>query len=110
MNMEQMIIASEEQAWQLLEEVLQQPESAGIDLRFESWPEFKLTLEGKDFHGTIPTRVMPPILELQKNIHRAYCRAKYNTDDTRCLKEDERDALELVVEVREGSTEFIVEL
>lgn len=110
MNMEHMVVKSEEQAWKLLEEALLQHDSHGIQLRFDSWPRFKITLKGEDFHGTIPTRVMPPILELQKNIHRAYCKAKYNTDDTRCLKEDEREALELIVEIHEGSTDFIVDL
>lgn len=110
MNMEQMVVKNEAQAWQLLEEALLQHDSFGIQLRFDAWPTFKITLEGEDFHGTIPTRVMPPILELQKNIHRAYCKAKYNTDDTRNLKEDEREALELIVEIHEGCTDFIVDL
>lgn len=110
MNMEQMVVKSEEQAWKLLEEALLQHGNFGIQLRFDAWPTFKITLEGEDFHGTIPTRVMPPILELQKNIHRAYCKVKYNTDDIRSLKEDEREALELIVEIHEGSTDFIVDL
>ncbi len=79
-------------------------------VEFDGWPVFKLTISGKNFHGSIPTRIMPPILELQKEIHRIYSRARYNTDDTRNLKQEERDQLELVVEIKEGSTEFITEL
>ncbi len=53
---------------------------------------------------------MPPILELQKEIHRIYCKAKYNTEDTRKLKPDEREILELIVTIKPGSTKFITKL
>lgn len=77
---------------------------------FEGWPVIKLTISGENFHGSIPTRIMPPIMELQKEIYRIYTRVSYNTDDTRNLKQEERDQLELVVEIRQGSTEFLTEL
>lgn len=103
-------IKSEEDAWRSLQMALAN-EIGEFDLiEFSGWPVFKLTIEGKDFNGTIPTRIMPPILELQREIHRIYCKAKYNTENTKLLKPDERDFLELIVQIKPGSTKFVTEL
>lgn len=104
------IIKNEQEAWEALRLALDGkiPETAQVS--FEGWPIFKLTIQGKDFDGSIPTRIMPPILELQKEIHRIYCRAKYQTEDTRSLKQEDRDQLELVVDIQKGSTKFITDL
>lgn len=53
---------------------------------------------------------MPPILELQKEIYRIYCRSKYQTEDTRSLKQEDRELLELVVNIEKGSTKFITDM
>lgn len=103
-------IKNEQEAWEALQLALSGQISETAQVSFEGWPVFKLTIQGEDFNGSIPTRIMPPILELQKEIHRIYCRAKYNTEDTRSLKQDERDQLELVVDVQKGSTKFITDL
>jgi hypothetical protein len=42
---------------------------------------------------------MPPILDLQKELHRAYCLLKYGEDNVRKLTNDDRDASEIVVNV-----------
>jgi hypothetical protein len=107
---ENIIITNEEQAWNTLQNALSNEISEIALLVFEGWPVFKLRISGTDFQGSIPTRIMPVILDLQKEIHRIYCQAKYNTEDTRVLKQEERELLELVVFVREGSSEFITEL
>lgn len=107
---EELIIKSEEDAWNALQLALANELDETALVVFEGWPVFKLTIEGKDFKGSIPTRVMPPILELQKEIHRIYCNARYNTDDTRRLRPDERELLELVVSIKPGSTKFITDL
>lgn len=105
-----LVIKNEQEAWEALQLALAGQISETAQVSFEGWPVFRLTIKGDDFDGSIPTRVMPPILELQKEIHRIYCRAKYQTDDTRSLKQEERDQLELVVDIQKGSTEFITDM
>jgi len=110
MQIKKIEIKSEEDAWRSLQMALAN-EIGDFDLiEFSGWPVFKLTIEGKDFNGTIPTRIMPPILDLQREIHRIYCKAKYNTENTKLLKPDERDLLELIVQIKPGSTKFVTEL
>lgn len=105
-----LVIKNEEDAWDALKQALSEQINETANVVFEGWPVFQLTIEGKDFKGTIPTRVMPPILDLQKEIHRIYCKAKYNTEDVRRLRDDERELLELVVSIKPGSTKFVTKL
>lgn len=107
---EEVIIRNEDEAWESLQLALADRISETASIVFEGWPVFKLTIEGKDFKGTIPTRIMPPILDLQREIYRIYCNAKYSSTDVRKLKAEERELLELVVSIKPGSTKFITEL
>lgn len=69
-----------------------------------------MDIKGRDWHSTVPTRVMGPLLEVQKDINRAYAQIKYSEFNLRKLKDEERDELEVVVKVEEGSSIFDAEL
>lgn len=109
-SIERIIISNEDEAFLLLQLALENQISETTQITFKGWPVFNLTIEGKDFNGSIPTRIMPPILDLQKEIYRVYCRARYNSEDTKKLTNEERKSLELVVTIRQGSTKFITDL
>lgn len=105
-----LVIKNEQEAWEALQLALAGQISETAQISFKGWPVFRMTIKGEDFDGSIPTRVMPPIFKLQAEIHRIYCHAKYQTDDTRRLKQEERDQLELVVNIEKGSTKFITDI
>lgn len=107
---EEIIIGNEDEAFSLLQKALGNEITDTTKITFKGWPIFNLTIEGKDFNSSIPTRIMPPILDLQKEIHRIYCKAKYNSEDTRKLTDEERELLELVVTIKPGSTKFFTDL
>jgi len=107
---EEVLVRSEDEAWELLQKALANEISETAQVTFSGWPVFNLTIEGTDFNGSIPTRIMPPILDLQKEIHRIYCKARYNTEDIKKLKREEKEFLELVVSIKPGSTKFITNL
>ena len=65
-----------------------------------------MKVNGKDWHGTVPTRVMGPLLEVQKDLYRAYTSVCYGTDNLRHLGAEDREKLELIVQVKEGSSEY----
>lgn len=65
-----------------------------------------ITIKGTDFDGTIPTRIMPTLLELQREVHRIYCSTYYNDGSTRKLTKKDREQLELLVRVDKGSSIF----
>jgi hypothetical protein len=109
-EIKELIISNEDEAWDTLKKALAEEIPDTTQIVFKGWPVFKLSIEGKDFKGTIPTRIMPPILDLQREIHRIYCRACYNTEDTRKLTIEEREILELVVAVKSGSSKYSAKL
>ena len=109
-KIERIIIRNENEAFNALTRALADEVTESALVEFQGWPTFQLTISGEDFNGSIPTRIMPPILHLQAEIHRIYCRAKYNSEDTRRLRNEERELLELIVIIKPGSTKFIAQL
>lgn len=107
---DEIVIRNEDAAFDLLQKALSSRIVYPQKITFDGWPVFNLTIEGEDFNSSIPTRIMPPILDLQKEIHRIYCKAKYGSEDTRKLTDEERELLELVVTIKPGSTKFFTDL
>lgn len=106
-----LVIHNEDEAWAALEKAVSLdgfPDN--LQLRFDGWPTFTLDVKGRDWHSTVPTRVMPPLLAVQKDLHRAYCQVRYGAPNLRRLREDERNDLEVVVKVNEGSSLLNAEL
>lgn len=98
-------IRSADEAWELLQRTLDGGElPENLQLVFDGWPSFDLRINGRDWHGTVPTRVMSPLLDVQKDIHRAYARIRYGSANLRKLSDEERDSLELVIQVEKGSS------
>ena len=105
-------IRSEDDAWRVLKYALEHgsdiPED--FDIVFDGWPKYDLNIKGKDWHCTVPTRVMGPFLEVQKDLHRAYTSICYGSGNLRRLTDEDREKLELVIGVKEGSSEYDAEL
>ena len=100
-------IESENDAFALLREIVEGEkidETQSIEL--VNWPRFVIRIKGEQFNGTIPTRIMPSLLELQKEVNKAYCLAVYGEESTRKLTKKDREKLELVVKVDKGSSWF----
>ncbi len=108
---EKIIIKNEDDAISLLEKIINgdliiDPES----LRFDNWPKLVLHLEGPKYHQSVTPTVMNGLLDLQREINRAYALARYNTVNTRSLTKKERDELEITVEVEDGSSTLEINL
>lgn len=102
------IIKSEEDAWKWLKEAAsEKPElDEVLNIKFEGWPVLGLHYSGRDFDSSVPTRIMPPLLEAQKEIHRLYCQLRYGDQNLRKLKYDDRQKLELNIKVKKGSSKY----
>ena len=103
-------IGSEEDAWHWLDRATRGDVPDEVQLRFVGWPVFSLDVEGRDWHSTVPTRVMPSLLDVQKDINRAYANVQYQEPNLRRLRDEEKDDLEVVVKVDEGSSKFSADL
>lgn len=110
MEENKLVIDSENKAWEIFAKSLKNEIGDDIQIEFSNWPTFELKIKGKDFYGTVPTRIMPPILELQKEIHRLYCQLKYDSKNLAKLTDQDRELLELIVKVEEGSSNYVAEL
>ncbi|KAI5914591.1 hypothetical protein [Thauera sp. 2A1] len=104
---EQIVISSADQAWALLRSALDGDElPERIALVFDGWPRFHMKFSGRDWHGTVPTRVMAPLLDVQRDLYRAYANVCYGDSNLRRLRDEDRELLELVVKVNEGSSDY----
>lgn len=101
----ELVLRSESEAWDALKRAME-GEGFPDDLRvrFDGWPTLTLDVKGRDWHSTVPTRVMPPLMDVQNSINLAYAQVQYNELSTRRLRNEERDSLELVVKVEPGSS------
>ena len=106
-----LFIRSEEDAWSALE-ALTKGHKFPDDLivKFDGWPKYDLHVKGRDWHSSVPTRIMGPLLEVQRDLWRAYANLLYGEPNARRLKDDERDEFELVVNVAPGSSQLEVKL
>lgn len=103
------VIQKEEDAWEWLKKAVdgELPHTEEpIHLKFEGWPSLDLKFKGKDFDSSVPSRLMPSLLEAQKEIYRLYATGRYGEENLRKLTSEEKEQLELVVRVEEGSSIF----
>lgn len=98
------VISSESQAWRALERLVDGDEDLG-SIQFNGWPDVALKFKGDRYSASLPSGLMRQVSEIQSAVNRCYGRAAYQ-GDARSIKHAERDELELVFEVREGSTEL----
>lgn len=106
-----LIIHNEEDAWALLGAAISGEEHPDARrLEFKGWPIWSLDAKGRDWYSTVPTRIMPPLLDVQKDVNRAYANMQYGDSNLRKLRDEDRDALEVVVKVDKGSSIFTADL
>lgn len=108
--MAQITIASEADLIVALEEAIdRQIAEDKLTIEFVDWPRFEVTIRGEDFHGGVPTRLMPSLLKLQRDVDNAYARLIYGAPQRLTIQE--RRKTELIVRLQAGrSTTFISEL
>lgn len=78
-------------------------------VQLSGWPKLEIRLVGDKFDASITPPVMRSFLELQNLVYKSYAIAQYDTDDTRKLSNEEREELEILVKVEEGSSIFEVD-
>jgi hypothetical protein len=103
-------IGSEQQAVDLLEKIQNGLNIDNANIKFDNWPKVEIVLRGEYFNGSIPTRIMPPILALQKQINQVYAKVKYGIDSSKRLTKEDRQQSELIVTIEKGSSIFEIDL
>lgn len=106
----EIVIRSEQDAYDTL-----QLASAGrlpdnVEVHFDGWPELEIIVRGPRYNGTINPTIMKGFIEFQSAIYRTYALARYNSVNVNKLTREERDALELFVEVTKGCSKYKVDV
>lgn len=99
------IITSEEDAYRVLQMAVDGQIQPFGNIVFQGWPTLNLYLRGEKFHQSITPTVMRGLLEFQKGLYQSYAAAKYN-HPTKRLSESEKKALEIRVDVKDGSSDL----
>lgn len=102
-----LIIRSEQDVYELLDLAAKEKLPPYGNLIFDGWPTLNIYLKGQKFHQSITPTVMRGLLEFQKGIHQSYASAKYSSP-TKRLTDEERRALEIRVDVKSGSSDYII--
>jgi hypothetical protein len=106
-------IAGEEDAWVLLQKLLeegQHAEASQVDVRFKGWPFLQIHLPDTPREASITPSMMEAFIELQKTIYRSHTFLASDTGNLRTLSKAERDRFEFRVEVKPGSSDYKVDL
>lgn len=104
-NYPDIVITSEEDAYNILRAAKDGELTPFGKLVFQGWPTLNIYLQGEKFHQSITPTVMRGLLEFQKGIYQSYAAAKYDLP-TKRLSEEERKALEIRVDVSDGSSDL----
>lgn len=98
-----LIIKTEDEAWELLENLQKDSYEAPNDIVIGDWCRLELHLQGKIWDSTITPSLFPVFQSLQKIAYHAYAFAKYG-DKNKKLSNQEKDALEVIIRVTGGSS------
>ena len=74
-------------------------------ISFSGWPTLDINVKGDRYHSTIPAGVMRGLVEYQGALNKAFALVS-NSDTSKSLTEDNRKALDVTFEVKEGSSDI----
>jgi hypothetical protein len=108
---EEIVIHNEEEAFAAIERAIKHEFGVEpIQIKFESWPQIEIRLEGKGYEGTITADMAGALVELQHAMNRAYARMVHQSTNARSLTDVERGQLQFKAKVENGSSLIKVDL
>lgn len=80
-------------------------EGKEVLLSFSGWPVLDINVKGDRYHSTIPAGIMKGLVEYQGALNKAFALVS-NSDTSKSLTDDNRKALDVTFEVKEGSSDI----
>lgn len=102
-------IETEDDAWRVLSDILNDKINAdevALDFGEAKWAKFCLNFKGSVFQQTVTASMMRGLVEYQKAFYRAAALLTKNDARIIRLTDKEKDELELIFKVKEGSSEL----
>ena len=110
MSTESLIIANDNDAMQFLKNALNSEyDNKIVQLDFQSWPKLEINIKGDRYDSTLTAAMMKALIEFQVHLNRVYGTILYNKDG-RSIKDDEREAIEILFKIEKGSSNLIADL
>ena len=105
-------IASEEDAWRLLQDALNRRLDPGEHPEFiwKSWPSLQIDLPSTPIPGSISPPMMGAFLKFQESVYRSHTLLSAGTDSLRGINRFEKERLEFRVRVEKGSSLYSIDL
>lgn len=104
------VIKTEEEAWKLLELLVNNFDAEErVLVEFSGWPDFHLAIKGEKYSSSIPGPLLAQLSKIQTLSNRYYGWLIYE-GDARNIKKSEKEGLELLFSVQKGSTEIKADL
>tara|TARA_B100002049_G_scaffold236569_1_gene223699 strand:+ start:1428 stop:2480 length:1053 start_codon:yes stop_codon:yes gene_type:complete len=75
------------------------------EIRFEGWPVLNFNIKGKRYNSSLPTKLMEGFVSFQQEVDRAFALIQYRAANRQKLTNDDKEVLELVFKIKEGSTD-----
>ncbi|QAB30139.1 hypothetical protein [Pantoea ananatis] len=107
MDKHEISIKSAEEFWAFTQNFIssEDHEFNKLDIKFEGWPILYINVKGDKFHSSLTASMIAGMSSMNEAFQRAYAMAKYGSTKLNQLTNEDREALDVVFKVEEGSTE-----
>lgn len=105
------VVSSPDEAYELIQQALDgllEEELVELDIQGE-WSKIRIRITGDNYHASLNGRLVRALADLQTQLNRLYANAIYGKS-AKALSNEERDEIELIFEVSEGSSLIEVNL
>lgn len=103
-------IKNEKDAITLITALIAKEIGDDVEIEFASWPTIKLDLKGDDYDSSINPSLMEGLIKVQQGVNRSYAKIVHSQPDARHLKDEEKQQLEFMAKVSQGSSKIEVDL
>lgn len=107
MEEHKVIIKTAEDFWAFTQDFISKEDIYfnNIDIQFDGWPILYINIKGDKFHSSLTASMIAGMASMNEAFQRAYVMAKYGSSKLNSLTNEDRQALDVVFKVKEGSTE-----
>ncbi|WP_191117974.1 hypothetical protein [Vibrio campbellii] len=103
--MSEITIRSESDFLELAKRVLLDNDTSVANIKFDGWPTIEFYIRGERYNQSLPVSAMEGYVGFQQELYRLFTDLKYNQPSLQTLRASDRQDLELVFKVLEGSSD-----
>lgn len=98
-------IRSENDFLDLAKRVLLENDTSFTNVKFDGWPTIEFYIQGERYNQSLPVSAMEGYVGFQQELYRLFTDLKYNQPSLQTLRANDRQDLELVFKILEGSSD-----